>query len=78
MRWFRKKEQPKSVFTDREQEAVHQIIDASKYVAGHRLAAIFYTIIADRRDVSEDDLEKMANRLNATAWEKKRMKSHAN
>ena len=77
MRWFRKKEEPKMKFVDHEQEAVHQIIEASKIIKAHRLAAVYYTILADRRDMSEDDLEAMANRLNAHAWEKKRMKSRA-
>lgn len=77
MKWFSKKEPPKMTFVDREQEAVHQIIEASKNVKGHRLAAVFYTVLADRRDVSEDDLENMANRLNAQAWEKLRQKSKA-
>lgn len=77
MRWFGKKEEPKMTFVDREQEAVHQIIEASKIIKGHRLAAVFYTILADRRDVSEGDLENMANRLNAQAWEKMRIKSKA-
>ena len=77
MRWWKKKEEPLKAFVDREQQAVHQILEASKHVKGHRLAAIYYTILADRKDVSEEDLESMANRLNAQAWEKRRLKSRA-
>jgi hypothetical protein len=71
MMFFRRQPEAMPV-RDVQAEAVTAIVTGSQVLPSKRLTSAIYTALLDKRDISEAELEELANKISRLAWARAR------